>query len=354
MPTLAIRPLNPRDIPAMRHVNQRRDRLDMPDAVDPAQPDMAGQILAMVPTNIRQGRVFVALVDGELCAYLVFRPQAPRFRWDVLAVAAGSPRLDATDDVCTELWTALLEFAVKQAGESGAKRLFATAGDEGAAYESLRATGFERYAQFMILTGTRPSGPVGLPDGMREQEDSDVWSIHQLYHHVTPKAVQFAEALTSSVWELPQRNLIDRFTAMPPKRRAFVLDTGGGVKAYCAIEVRRGGAMARLMISPDCRAFAVPLVFAAAAEAGVDTHCRLRILVPGYVSELVSGFQDAGFELEHERTAMVRHTTVPALVHVRPMPLPSEVGERVPHGVPTYLRNSRRTGPQGSTNGRRA
>ncbi len=48
----------------------------------------------------------------------------------------------------------------------------------------------------MILAGTRPGGPIALPEGMREQEDSDVWSIHQLYHHVTPRAVQFAEALT--------------------------------------------------------------------------------------------------------------------------------------------------------------
>ena len=150
-------------------------------------PDLAGQIAGDVPGQSAAGTRLVALVDGELCAYMVFRPQASRYRWDVLAVAAGSPRLDATDDVCIELWSALLEYAIKQAGEAGAKRLFATAPDDGAAYESLRATGFEQYAQFMILPGTRPGGPVGLPEGMREQDDSDVWSIHQLYHHVTPR-----------------------------------------------------------------------------------------------------------------------------------------------------------------------
>lgn len=337
----------------MRHVTQRRDRLDMPDAVDPAEPDVAGQFLAMVPANLRQGRVIVALVDGELCAYMVFRPQTTRFRWDVLAVAAGSPRLDATDDVCIELWTALLEYAVRQAGESGAKRLFATSADDGAAFESLRAAGFERYAQFMILAGMRQSGPVGLPEGMREQEDSDVWSIHQLYHQVTPRAVQFAEALTSSVWELPQRNLLGRLTAMPPVSKAFVLDTGNGVQAYCAIQVRRGGAMARLLIAHECRALAVPFVLAAAAQAGVDPHCRLRLLVPGYASELVSGFREAGFELEHERTAMVRHTTAPAMVHARLAPLPSDMGERVPRGVPTYVRNARRAVPDRGANGPR-
>lgn len=346
MPTLAIRPLNPRDIPAMRHVSQRRDRLDMPDAVDPEQPDLTSQLLATIPANLRQGRVVVALVDGELCAYMVFRPQASRYRWDVLTVAAGSPRLDATDAVCVELWSALLEYAVRQAGEAGAKRLFATAPDEGAAFDSLRATGFERYARFTILAGTRASGPVGLPEGMREQDDSDVWSIHQLYHHVTPRVVQFAEALTSTAWELPQPNLLGRLSGMPPKTKTFVLDTSDGVQAYCAIRVRRGGAMARLMIAHDYRVLAVPFVLAAASEAGVDSNCRLRVLVPGYASELVSGFRDAGFELEHERTAMVRHTTAPAVVHARLAPLPAEAGERVPRGIPTYVRNARRTGPE--------
>jgi hypothetical protein len=329
----------------MRHVCQRRDRLDMPDASDPMQPAIAGQLLATIPANLRQGRVFVALVDGELCAYMVYRPQASRFRWDVLTLAAGSPRLDANDDVCAELWSALLEYAVKQAGEAGAKRLFATTEGDGAALDSLLAAGFERYAQFMILSGTRPSGPIGLPEGMREQEESDVWSIHQLYHHLTPRAVQFAEALTSAVWELPQRNLMGRLSGMPPRSKMFVLDTTNGVQAYCAIQVRRGGAMARLMISDQSRALAVPFVLAAAAEAGVDVNCRLRVLVPGYASELMAGFVDAGFTLEHERTAMVRHTTAPVVVHARLAPIPVEAGERIPRGVPTYVRNARRTAP---------
>jgi hypothetical protein len=333
----------------MRHVCQRRERLDMPDAVDPARPDLPSQVLATIPANLRQGRVFVALVDGELCAYMVFRPHVSRFRWDILAVAAGSPRLDATDDVCIELWSALLEYAIRQAGEAGAKRLFATTDDDGVAFESLRAAGFERYARFMILVGARPGGPVVLPEGMRELEDSDVWSVHQLYHHVTPRSVQFAEALTSTVWEQPPRNLFDRLTPMSPRPRAFVLDTRDGVQAYCAISVRRGGAMARLMIAPEYRAQAVPFVLAAASQAGVDGDCRLRLLVPGYSMELVSGFVDAGFELETERTAMVRHTTAPAVVHARLSPLPAEAGERVPRGVPTYVRNARRTVPTSGT-----
>ncbi|MEX1158253.1 MAG: hypothetical protein WEC79_04920 [Thermomicrobiales bacterium] len=329
----------------MRHVNQRRDRLDMPGAIDSTQPDLAGQLLATIPANLRQERVYVALVDGELCAYVSFRPQSSRYRWDVLGVAAGSPRLDATDDVCVELWSALLEYSVKQAGEIGAKRLFATVPDDGPAHDSLRLAGFERIARFMILARSRLPGPVGLPEGMREQDDSDVWSIHQLYHHVTPRAVQFAEALTSAVWELPQRKIVRRMTAMPPRPTAFVLDTRNGVQAYCGFHVRRGSALARLLISPEYRAQASAFVLAAASEAGVDPNCRLRVVVPDYASELVSGFEDAGFEFELERTAMVRHTTAPAVIHTRLAPIPADVGERVPRGIPTYVRNARRAAP---------
>ena len=112
--------------------------------------------------------------------------------------------------------------------------------------------------------------------------------------------------------------------------------------------------MARLMISPEYRALAVPFVLAAATEAGVDPDCRLRVLVPGYTGELVSGFLESGFVLEHERIAMVRHTTVPVAVQTRLAPIPVEAGERVPRGVPTYLRNARRAVPESRAGSQRA
>ncbi|MGH9176237.1 MAG: hypothetical protein ACRD1H_17855, partial [Vicinamibacterales bacterium] len=220
----------------------------MPDSDDGIVPHLAGDLLSALPAGSLYERVYVALVDGELCAHASFKPKASRYRWDVMSVGAGSPRLDATDDVCLELWSELLEYAIKQAGESGAKRLFATAFDAGVAFESLRGTGFEPYARFSVVTGFPPVGPIVLPEGMREQEDSDVWSIHQLHHHVTPAAVQFAEALTSSVWERPPPSIMRRIGATGPVSKAYVIDYGGDIQAYCRIDHRRSGAMARPMI----------------------------------------------------------------------------------------------------------
>jgi hypothetical protein len=49
----------------------------------------------------------------------------------------------------------------------------------------------------------------------------------------------------------------------------------------------------------------------------------------------------------------VRHTTVPVVVHARLMPAAVEAAERVPRGVPTYVRNAGRA-PAGPTGAQRA
>jgi hypothetical protein len=334
-----LRPLSPRDLPALRHVRHRGERLNLPAPSDPLLPEIAQEALALLPA-VRE-RAFVALVDGELCALVVLRPHERLYRWDVVRVAAGSPRLDATDDVCQELWAALLEFAIRRAGETGARRLLAAADEFGPAYVSLRSTGFEPYMRFVVVSGTQPDEPFELPAGMRPQHPSDVWSVHQLYHQLTPKAVQFAEALTSSSWELPRRSLAGRLQRGESDAGAYVLETIHGIEGYCRIDGRRDIALVQLMLARACHEQAVRLVLAAAIDRGLGHSARIRVVIPAWAGELVGRFEAAGFVVECERVAMVRHTTVPARVQLRVAPLPAEVGERVPRGVPTYLRGVR-------------
>jgi hypothetical protein len=335
--TLAVRPLAPRDIPMLRRVSQRYDQLDLLGDAAPV-PDMLDRILAVLPARAVRDRIFVALVDGELCALLALRLQERRFRWDVTILAAGSPRLDATDHVCIELWTALLEYAIRRAGEAGAKRLFASAHEEGPARESLRAVGFEAYARYSVLRGSVQAVPVALPAGMRPQEESDVWSIHQLYHHATPRPVQFAEALTSTAWELPKRSLLEYGGIHRPGVAAFVLETRDGIEGYCRIEQTARRAVATMLISESCRDVAAGFVNASAFQAGIRHDPTLSVVVPGYLGDLLTSFNEAGFEACDERVALVRHTTVPALIHTRLSPLlAAEGAERVPKGVPSYF-----------------
>jgi hypothetical protein len=299
---------------------------------------MAQQMLSAAPIDLLRERIYVALVDDELCATVTLRPQTHRFRWDVLSLAAGSPHLDADDDVTTELWSALLEYAISCAGASGAKRLFATTADGSVGMRSLRNAGFEAYARFTVLERLGAPGRIESDCRPRRQEPSDVWSIHHLYHQTTPRVVQFAEALTSTVWELPSERLLARLVPRRHDVHALVLETAGGIEGYCRIETGPAGAFVSLIINPHVRHYAAPLVAAAIERSGIGPSTRIEIAIPEYASELVWSMENAGFTQAGERVAMVRHTTAPAIIYGRLAPVPSEVAERAPRGIPSYCR----------------
>lgn len=301
------------------------------------------RLLSALPDDLHRSRVFVAFVDGELCAAAELREAPQRYRWDLIELAAGSPRLDATDDVCEELWTALLEVAIRRAGEAAVKRVFASSVDDGPARAALRASGFEAYSPLILLRGTVPAPPVALPAGMRPQDASDVWSIHQLYHRATPRAVQFAEASTSAVWELPEPQPWHRLGIAKPAVSAYVLETTDGIEGYCRIDALASGAIATLLVADEIECAVPELVVAAAVQAGIRAGAPLALVLPGYRLEHVTAFERAGFVVAEERVALVRHTTAPALVQTRLAPLPADA-ERVPRGVPSYYRASRARG----------
>jgi hypothetical protein len=173
---------------------------------------------------------------------------------------------------------------------------------------------------------------------MRRQERGDVWSIHQLYHRITPRAVQFAEARTSSTWELPRRRLAGRWPAATTEPRAYVLETTQGLHAYC--QIRRGHelTLVELMAEPGLPGVA-EFALAALTDAGVGASERVCVVTPAYAGERVAQLEAHGFTLVDERLAMIRHTTAPARARVRVAPLPTlEVGERAtaPAGIPSY------------------
>ena len=342
MATLAVRTLRATDLPALRSVRQRADRLDGPLCRFRSPSDAASRLRAALPGQLHDERAFVATVDGELCALLIAQRQPVRYQWELVSVEAGSPRLDATDDVCVELWSALIEFTVKEAGASGAKRIFAATRDSGPAYESLKANGFGAYETLAVMTGTLDaSAPVVEPAGMRPQVDSDVWSIHQLYNQVTPRAVQFAEALTSSEWSLDTSPWWRHLAPASPQVSSYVLEDEHGVQGYCRVERKPGRAMLSFMVAPQCSAHVAAFLLASAKEAGVNSHDIIQILVPGYAVEHQSVLQEAGFHVSWERTRMVKHTTVPVVVRPKLAAVPTgEERERAIRGVPSLSRNA--------------
>jgi hypothetical protein len=335
--TLAVRSLTPRDVPALRYVSQLQERVALPCADAGRLPAVAQRALAFLPDALQHRRVFVAFVDGELCGCVDIVPDERRFVWDVQSLAAGSLHLDAHDDVARELWEALLEYVIARAGAAHVRRVFAAAHEHGVACASLRASGFEAYTRLYITLGQLPGQPVLQPIGMRRQERGDVWSIQQLYQRVTPRAVQFAEARTSSTWELPRRRLAGRWPAAT-EPRAYVLETAQGLHGYCQITRGHELTLVELLAETELPG-AVDFALAALTDAGVGAHERVCVITPAYAGERVSQLEAHGFALVDERLAMIRHTTAPARARVRVAPVPAlEVGERAaaPAGIPSY------------------
>lgn len=340
MATLAVRTLSPRDLPHLRSVRQRTDRLDSPVCRFRSSPELTHMVMAALPVEIPDERGYVATIDGELCAYLMVERQPRRYQWELVLIAAGSPRLNATDDVCIELWTELIELAVRQAGLSGAKRVFACAESDGPTYQSLRGNGFEAYETVFMLTGWLPGvATYKEPVGLRRQLKSDVWSVHQLYHQVTPNAVQFAEALTSNEWDLENQSWWKRLSSSSPLPMSFVLEDVDGVTAYCQFEKRHGRAMISFMSNPGSSGGVSAFLSSAARKAGVGAKDVVQIVVPGYAMEHISELRSAGFEVTWERTRLVKHTTTAVVVRPQLVPVSAvDERERAMRGVPSLYR----------------
>ena len=338
MATLVVRSLTPRDFPALRHVRQLLERVDLPVLDTERMPDVAQLALALLPDALRRRKVFVAFVNGELCASLDIAPDARRAVWDVRSLAAGSPHLQAHDDVARELWEALLEYSIARAGEARVRRVFAAAHADGVAHASLRAAGFEAYTRLTIVSGVAPPQPIAYPAGMRRQEPGDVWAIHQLYHRITPRAVQFAEARTSATWELPRRRVGARLPRVAAEPVAYVLESRQGLMGYCLVRRGHDKLLVELMAEPGI-SDTITFALAAMAETGAGARLPVCLVTPAYAGERVSQLEAHGFGVADERLAMIRHTTAPAWVRARVAALPVlEGAERAaaPAGVPSY------------------
>ena len=97
--------------------------------------------------------------------------------------------------------------------------------------------------------------------------------------------------------------------------------------------------MISFMVAPDCSESVPVLLLSAARESGVGPNDIVQIEVPGYAMEHVSGLERLGFHVSWERTAMVKHTTVPMVVRPRLMPVAvAEERERSIRGVPSLYR----------------
>lgn len=338
MNTLVVRSLTPADVFRIQSLRHLDTGLDMQRGDGVAVTSIGLQLISAFPLLRGRARIFVASLDGRVVAAVSVRQQQHRYRWDIVSMAASDDTLDLAERDRNGIWVALLEFAIGQAGQAGAKRLFASADQQGPEYDGLCSASFEPYARFYVLRGTLPNVRDEPPEGFRRQDESDVWSIHHLYHHITPPVVQYAEALTSAAWEWRAPSGVASIMSNAPRSHAYVIETTDGIAVRCVITRSARGVVARVLADERYRHEVYPIVIASAQGAGLHAGEDLRVIIPAYASDLMSRFTDHSFTVESERVALIRHTTAPAIIRSRAVTPLAEIPERVPSGVPTYCR----------------
>ncbi len=276
--------------------------------------------------------------EGSFQGFIQFKQLPPDRRWILTAMGVCGDC-----EFPTRMSTDLLEFSIKRAGSRGVKRLFARVSPQSADREALAAVGFEPYmSESLLRLGHLDAHPGSGKCVVREQEPADTWAVHQLYHGSVPRHVQFAEAWTSQQWDL---NESDRFD---PHWRAFVLEDGFQINAWA--RVRRAGKVASVefMYLPDRVEMLQPFVYEVLTrikrESGVG---QVFATARAYQAELQSILMQVGFIEIGAQDLMIKYTTAKVMVkstEFQPAPA-SDVLERVPKRVPTYLNGSAREEP---------
>jgi hypothetical protein len=179
---------------------------------------------------------------------------------------------------------------------------------------ALRRSGFVPFQNESVFMSVDPAAtPAPVSSHVRRAVPADVWGIHQLYLELVPRQVQYAEAMTSRMWERSR-------PLKPGTRRSsgWVIEDHGRIRAYARVSTEEDPRVVRMevLIDPELRALATDLVGTAAAEAGNLHGVPCVIAVPGYNQELSQPLQDAGFFHVGDQTAWVCYTTVPARSYI--------------------------------------
>lgn len=308
--TVSVRTLTVSDLPSLRSVLQAHVSLNYPQTV--LDHRLSG-FLAALPYGRRYRQAFIADVDGAIAAFAEFQPEPWNYRWMVSRLGAGPPEIDGIDWVTA--WRELLRHAAQVAGAAGIKRIGATAPVEGPAYEALRQVGFTPYAQETLLLAQGLQVTDREQGFVREQEPSDAWSIHQLYHLATPRAIQYADAFTSNHWDIGRRAGL--------RVRGFLIERGREVVAYCQITSRGHRHVMDVLTQQGEAHLLQILVPVALAKAGITDKDTVWVGIPDYHTDYLDQLEEIGFRLSSRLTLMVKYTAVPVEVpDLRPATIP--------------------------------
>ena len=253
-------------------------------------------------------RVRVARRPRQLASAAVFRVMGPDERWVLESLSVR----DREDGAAVD---AVLRQAVRDAGATGSRRLFARLPADAVVDGALRRSGFVPFTteRVFVLDGDAKEAPAPVPALVRRVQPADVWGIHQLYLEVVPRQVQYAEAVTSRAWE--------RSRPLRPgacRSSGWVIEDHGRVRGYVRASTEDDLRVIHLdlLIDPDMRKLVPELIAAVKSEARNLHGVPCVVSVPGYRHELSGPLLDAGFRSFGDQTAWVCYTTVPARSYI--------------------------------------
>lgn len=296
---IAVRRAKVGDLLALSRFSTRYE-LNQPDSSRSDSDPVRAILHGFLPFWREDRPVFVASAEEErrLLGFVQFRVVGPDQRWIVESIGADAGVYDA-EPVIAEL----VRHAVKTAGLNGVKRLYARLEPECPLQPPMRQVGFTPYGRERVMaSGSAPVVPAAR--GVRVQEQTDVWAIHQLYLQSTPRDVQYAEALTSHSWDV-DAVLRSRGYGC----RGWLVADGHLAVAYARAITRRDAHVVDVMVLPNHRDVFPALLSSVFRELAAPPSRRVYVVVRHYQSELVSVLEDLGFVTLVEQDVHIRYTT---------------------------------------------
>jgi N-acetylglutamate synthase-like GNAT family acetyltransferase len=216
------------------------------------------------------------------------------------------------DRVAQQLLGRLCDTAI----ERGAERIFAMVRDDGDGAPVLRQLSFSpvtRELTFVLVPGAARGGvanqsKVPMVDGLRRQEWSDAFGVHQLYRATTPPVVQLAEARRPQSWEPPRARFggLPRLSRGVPGRRWVVVRENRVVGWVHLTATRRGAHHLSLMVDPSDSGLASSLVAVAMDAAWRVRAAAVFVSVRDHQWPEREALETAGFRLYETNVLMMK------------------------------------------------
>lgn len=284
---------------------------------------------AIIPFSRREHKSYVAQLDGRPVGLADFLADSANHRWILTRVALARHTEWLDDALRDQVWRELLVHAIRAAGASRANRIHASFPESAVIVPALQETGFTVYARESVLVVRQLPSSIAEEGVTRRQEPTDAWSVHQLYHAVTPRPIQYAEALTSNFWDTGVSSIVPT--------RGYVVEHGFEVAGYCRVVSSGNRHVLQPMVERNGLDLLEPLLRDVLSDLSPSSGESVIISVPDYLQEYLPTVESLGFEPLGRQLRMVKYTVVPRRMQLRSVErLAQELPERAVAGTPSF------------------